>query len=115
MLKKVYSFTKQRIWIPQLIAILMLLWALYPDNPYGYYNLLRVICCAVCVYLCVQGIVLENKTWPWILGVTAVIYNPIIPVKMARAIWTVVNILTIIMLGVSVFVLKRNGQKQRGQ
>jgi len=25
------------MWTPQLIASVMLLWALNPDNPYGYY------------------------------------------------------------------------------
>ncbi|MGI6198628.1 MAG: DUF6804 family protein [Candidatus Cloacimonadaceae bacterium] len=66
---------KNRIWPPQLIAILMLIKGILPGNPYGYYNLLRIICCAVCAYLCVQAVVLKDKYWPWILGVTAFIYN----------------------------------------
>ncbi len=37
------KFWQKRVWIPQAISILMLFWALYPDNPYGYYRLLRVI------------------------------------------------------------------------
>jgi hypothetical protein len=31
----------KRIWIPQLTASLMLVWALYLENPYAYYILLR--------------------------------------------------------------------------
>ena len=44
--------TYKRIWIPQVIAILMLMWAFcFPDNPYVYYSILRWVCCAVFTYL----------------------------------------------------------------
>lgn len=106
---------KQRIWIPQLIAILMLAKGISSSNPYGYYILLRIICCAACAYLCVQAVVLKDKYWTWMLGVTAFIYNPIFPVKMVRDSWTVVNILTIIVLGISVGILKRKAPSKRGE
>jgi len=41
---------KKELWIPQAIAGAMLLWALYPENPYGYYVLLRWIVCPCFIY-----------------------------------------------------------------
>ena len=95
-----------RIWIPQSIVSIMLLWALNPENPYGYYVLLRWVCCVVFAYLALQAYEIKKQNWVWILGVTAGIYNPILPIHMTREIWTVVNILTISIAITSIFILK---------
>ena len=95
----------KRIWLPQTIASVMLLWALNPDNPYGYYVLLRFVCCAVFAYLTVQAISYQNERWAWILGVVAAIYNPFIRVALNRDLWSVVNIVTVGIAVVSVFTL----------
>lgn len=95
-------------WIPQAIAIVMLLWALYPENPYGYYILLRIICCAVFIYLAIQAVSDEKLGWVWVLGVIAVIYNPMIPIHLTREIWTIINLVTIIIAGLSIDALRKN-------
>jgi len=98
----------KRIWIPQTIATVMLLWALNPDNPYGYYILLRMVCCAVFAYLAILAASQEKKGWVWILGVTAVIYNPIIRIHLTREIWSAINVVTIIVAAISVSILRRS-------
>ena len=55
----------RRIWIPQLVAGLMLLWALNPANPYGYYILLRWACCGIFAYLAVKGYEQGYQGWAW--------------------------------------------------
>ena len=70
----------KKVWIPQAIVIPMLLLALNPDNPYGYYILLRWVCCAVFVFLALHALALQKIGWAWVLGVTAAIYNPILRV-----------------------------------
>lgn len=92
---------KRGPFIPQIIAIVMLLWSLYPGNPYGYYVLLRIIVCAICAFLAFSAWNIEKDKWVWILGVTAVIYNPIIPVHLTREIWSVVNVATIIVISLT--------------
>ena len=92
-----------RTWIPQTIASLMLLWALNPANPYGYYMLLRFICCAIFAYLSVQAVARRKVGWAWILGVTAAIYNPFFLVALGRDLWCVVNIVTAGMAVTSIF------------
>ena len=98
----------KRIWIPQAIVTPFILWAFYPDNPYGYYILLRWICCAVFAFLAIQALTLKKQGWVWILGVTAVIYNPLIPIHLDREIWSVINLLTVGIAIVSIFVLKKD-------
>jgi hypothetical protein len=93
----------RRIWIPQVVAIGMLLWALNPDNPYGYYVLLRWICCGIFAYLSFQALERGKRDWVWILGITALIYNPIVSVHLTRGIWQVVNIVTIVIALASIF------------
>lgn len=101
----------KRIWIPQTIAIVMLLWALNPENPYGYYVLLRVVCCAVFGFLTFQALAQDKQGWAWTLGVTAVVYNPFIRVHLNREIWSAVNIATIIVALASIVVLKSEKEK----
>ena len=84
----------------------MLLWALSPENPYGYYILLRWICCAAFAYLAVQALAQEKEGWVWILGVTAAVYNPIIRINLGREVWSVINVVTIAIAIVSLFVLR---------
>ncbi len=95
-----------RVWIPRVLSIVMLLIAFNPSNPYGFYNLLRIVLCASFAYLTFCSIDLENNRWAWILGVTAFVYNPIFPVHLTRDIWTVINVGTIILLVASFFGLR---------
>jgi len=96
----------RRIWVPQLIASVMLLWALYPDNPYGYYIVLRWVCCGIFAYLAFKALDQDHQGWVWILGITAVVYNPIIRVHLTREIWSVVNVVTIGIAAASAFTLR---------
>ena len=96
----------KKIWIPQAIVIPMPLWALVPSNPYGYYILLRWICCAAFAYLAINAWGVNKTGWVWILGVTSAIYNPILRFHATREIWSIVNVITIGLAIASLFVLK---------
>jgi len=103
----------KRIWIPQLIACGMLLLALNPGNPYGYYILLRWVCCAVFAYLAYYTLKQEKRGWTWVLGITAVVYNPILRVHLTRDIWSVINLITIGIAVASVFIVKKEKDKPK--
>jgi len=100
----------KRVWIPQLIASGMLLWALNPKNPYGYYILLRCVCCGVFVYLSLCAAEQDKRAWTWLLGITAVVYNPILRVHLTRDIWSVVNVATISCTGFDIRPQEEQGQ-----
>ncbi len=101
----------KRIWIPQAIAILMLLWALNPGNPYGYYIILRWVCCGIFAYLAFQAHEQEKQGWIWVLGITALIYNPIFRVHLNRGLWSIINVVTVGIAVASIFVFKGNDGK----
>jgi hypothetical protein len=99
--------------VPQLIACLMLLWALKPHNPYGYYILLRWVCCTVFAYVAIQALSQEKQGWAWVLGITAVVYNPIVQVHLTRGIWSVVNIISIGIAVASIFAVNVRDEGDR--
>lgn len=86
---------KQIFW-PQLLVCGMLVWALNSDNSYGYYQLLRIVCCAVFAYLAIHAAAQKQQGLAWVLGVTAFVYNPLWPVHFPREVWSVVNIASIV-------------------
>lgn len=63
--------------------------------PYGYYTLLRLVLATVAAY----GLYLTwNPTRPltWVLLALLVLYNPVLPVRLAdRTLWAVVNLATL--------------------
>ena len=106
----------KRIWVPQTIASIMLLWALNPENPYGYYVLLRWVCCGMFGFLTYRAIAHEMQGWSWVLGITALVYNPIFPVHLSREIWAAVNIASIVIAIVSIFRLpSENDSRLKGK
>ena len=101
-----------RIWVPQAVASVLLLIALLPSNPYGYYVFLRWVCCAVFAYLAVQAYQQKRQGWVWVLGVTAALYNPIVPAHLGREVWTLVNLATIVVAIASVFQLRPTASRE---
>jgi len=96
----------KKLWIPQAVVTLMLLWALNPANPYGYYVLLRWVCCGAFVFLATRAVGFGVHAWAWTFGIMAGVYNPILRIHLNRELWSVVNVVTIIVTVASVFALK---------
>ena len=101
--------SRQIIWIPQVVASLMLIVALNPDNPYGYYVLIRWVIFGIFAFLAFKALEEEKIEWVWILGITAAVYNPFIKAHLGRELWSIVNVLTV---GIAVFsIFKLKGKK----
>jgi len=95
--------------VAEVIAIAMLLWALVPVNPYGYYIVLRFAICGILIYLAFRARELEKSTWIWLFAISAIVYNPLIRVHLTREIWSVVNVATIVLFAWAIFALKPRG------
>lgn len=106
------SFLRKDPPIAQIIGVAMLAWALAPINPYGYYVLLRIVVCGIFVYLAVKAHGLNKTGWAWGLGITAVIYNPLLRVHLNRDIWSLVNLATIVLLVITVWALRQSSRPQ---
>ena len=77
------------------------------DMPYGYYQLLRLLVCGVCIYLAVRDAESGRVGWAWVLGGVAVLYNPIFRIHLNREIWSIVNVATICLFAIHMWSFRR--------
>ena len=99
--------------IVRLIAVVLLLLAL-DKHPYGYYKLLRWVVCGANVFAGFISMEQEKKTWVWVFGIIAVLFNPIIPFRLDRDTWHVIDLIVAVILGISTFIIRgKNGVYNR--
>ncbi|MDD5741953.1 MAG: hypothetical protein PHX87_00830 [Candidatus Peribacteraceae bacterium] len=77
---------KNGFTILRFIAAVMLLGAL-GHHPYAYYQLLRWVVCGVAAYSAYIAYESKNQVWTWIFGITAVLFNPLVPFYLERETW----------------------------
>lgn len=67
----------------------------FADLPYGYYMLLRLFLCGASLFLMFSTRLVED--WHcWVLGGFAVLYNPVLPIRIGdKGIWEVLNVATV--------------------
>ena len=95
------------IWI-FIVPIALLLIGL-ADLPTGYYTLVRIVVCLVSVLSCYLSYKSDEKIGiaTVTFGFIALLFNPIIPIYLhEKEIWTVIDIVTAILLGARYFTLK---------
>ena len=99
----------KQLFVLRVIAALMLLIAL-GDHPYAYYQLLRWVVCGVSAYGALTAYERKDTVWTWLFGVTAVVFNPIMPFYLDRETWQVLDIAAALILLVSLaaFRLKKS-------
>lgn len=70
----------------------------FADLPYGYYMLLRLFLCGVSLFF-LLGAKLSLEDWArWVLGGLAVLYNPVLPIRLReKGLWEVLNIATVVL------------------
>lgn len=56
----------------------------------------------------------QKQEWVSVLGVTAVVYNPLIRIHLTREIWCANNVVTIGIASGSAFVLKAEPEREDG-
>lgn len=101
--------------IARLGAITVLVWAL-DTHPYSYYTLLRWVVCAVAAFAAYIAHSELKTGWVWVLGILAILFNPIIPVYLDRQTWAVIDILgATILLASLVFVRRARFNIESGE
>jgi len=68
--------------------------------PYSFYVLMRITVCAIAIYLGYNSFVAGRTMWVWVLGSVAVLFNPVLPIRMHRS-----DLRTLDMIGASIFIL----------
>jgi hypothetical protein len=60
--------------------------------PYGYYMLLRIVATAVFVWATIVVHEKHDTVLPWVFGVCAILFNPIIKIHLPKELWAVIDI-----------------------
>ncbi len=97
---------KDKTVIPNIIVCLMLVLAVL-RLPYDYYKVLRWVVFVISIHLALFHYSSKNIIWPLILGLIALIFNPLIPFRFDKEIWTFINLGSALVLGVEAFSGKR--------
>jgi hypothetical protein len=85
--------------IPRIVWLIcaVLLVAAVLRLPYGYYDFLRIVICGAAGLIAVAG--LSEKTqrgmaWTATFVLIAVLFNPLLPIRLHRSIWFYLNLMT---------------------
>lgn len=67
--------------------------------PYGYYMLLRLVTTIVFAWAAFISYEKSHPTMPWLYGLVALLFNPLIPIHLDKELWMVIDI------GIGIFLL----------
>jgi len=102
---------KKEIFFPSIIIAILLIIAIFPISEYGYYIFLRWIVCLSSVFFAYLAYQVGKKYWAWIMGIIAVLFNPIIPIYLKKEIWGPIDIISAVIYLISFFILKEKKSK----
>jgi hypothetical protein len=69
------------------------------DNPYGYYQFLRIATLVIALFIAyvVYNSDEENKA-VWFFVAVAILFNPFLPIYLDKSLWVIINILVAVIL-----------------
>ncbi len=94
---------------PGAIAVILLLLSFF-DWSYGYYTLLRWVVSGVSIYYAylLYTTYKDKIVWFWGLVITAILFNPIVPVYLYdKALWNVIDVVVAVFLSILILKLKK--------
>ena len=68
---------------------------------YGYYQLLRCVVCGISIYSVLEALELKARGWVATFATLALLFNPLVPVRLDRATWMQADLLAALALLVS--------------
>lgn len=98
--------------IASIVAIILLILAILPDAwPYGYYVFLRWAVTGTALFVLWAALDLNKITWVWIMGIVALLFNPIAPIYLDKETWVVIDFIVAGLFLASIFSIKNNKKK----
>jgi len=98
---------------PAIASTIFLLLALLEIWPYSFYTLLRLVVCGSAIYLALHAAKMKKTRWLWLMGGTALLFNPLIPVPIARSSWQVLDLIAAVIFVVSLRTLSNVLSRKR--
>ena len=90
----------------KLVAVGML-FGTFAQPQYGYYNLLRWVVCGVAGYAVFCAWEIGKKGWVVTFAVVAIAFNPVVPIRLDRGTWAVIDLAAAMLFLVSVLAVDR--------
>jgi hypothetical protein len=91
---------KKNLKILYILVIAFSLLAFAPMS-YGYYTFLRIVVSGASAYVAYQGFKTNKNPvflW-WVFSGLAILFNPIIPIKLSADEWEIFNFITAVLFG----------------
>ncbi|HEX4592571.1 MAG TPA: DUF6804 family protein, partial [Gemmataceae bacterium] len=99
--------------LPAAVAVAMLIGAAGP-RPNWYFSLLRWVVCAAAVGFAAYGSS-SSRVWAgWVFGILAILFNPLVPVRLSRSTWQFIDIASAIGLAAGAILITAVSSRQRG-
>jgi len=92
--------------IASTISVVLLLLAILAIWPYGYYVFLRWLVTASALFLIWVAYNLKKTFWLFLMGIVAILFNPIIPVHLDKETWVIIDFIVAILFLISIFKIK---------
>lgn len=92
-----------------IISMVFLFLAVFGCWPSGFYTLHRFAVCGSSIYLAVQANELGKRAWIWIMGAMAVLFNPLIPVRLPRSDWQAMDFIAAVVFAISLVAFRKRG------
>ncbi|PJA02021.1 hypothetical protein COX73_02995 [bacterium (Candidatus Gribaldobacteria) CG_4_10_14_0_2_um_filter_36_18] len=92
--------------IASTISVVLLLLAIPAIWPYGYYVFLRWLVTASALFLIWVAYNLKKTFWLFLMGIVAILFNPIIPVHLDKETWVIIDFIVAILFLISIFKIK---------
>jgi hypothetical protein len=91
------------------IAGIMLLLAVPSIWVYGYYQIMRVVVCVAALYGTYTAFHSEQSGWVWLLGATAILFNPVAPIHLDKEAWIIPDVIAGLLMFVAAAKIKQHG------
>jgi hypothetical protein len=96
----------------RVIAAGLLFWAIAPHR-YDYFTILRWVTCAAASYSAYVAYAQKATGWTWLMGAVALLFNPLVTVKLSRQTWTPIDIAIGLVLLISIWFFPREAKRER--
>lgn len=99
--------------VPAIVTVILLLCTVSRKWPYGFYTILRVVASGSAVYLAAGSNKLDKKPWVWLMGATAIVFNPIVPVRLDRSMWIYLDLAAALLFAASLLFVRSSSSVRR--
>ena len=81
-----------------IVAGIMLLLAIPAIWPYAYFQILRIVVTVTSALNAYAAYKSKDITWLWIMGIIAVLFNPIAPIYMQKGSWITADLVAAVFM-----------------